>query len=85
MRCEHYFGAKQYLFVKSEYNERSSADSCVPQRVTAKTGRIHDLYHVCELDKIQMNRRTDGRTDNLQILFSPGCDQPLRDNYRKRI
>ncbi len=22
------------------------------------------------------------RTDNRQILFSPGCKQPLRDNYR---
>ncbi len=25
------------------------------------------------------------RTDNVQILFSPGCEQPLRDNYTEMI
>ncbi len=29
------------------------------------------------------NMEDGTRNDNMQILFSPGCDQPLRDNKNK--
>ena len=69
-------------------NERSSADSCVLQRIMTKT-ETKGIYNHLNGDpdsvcKQQIPDKTDTEygtgNDNVQILFSPGCEQPLRDN-----
>ncbi len=71
------------------FNEWSSADSCVSQRVMAKTETIEISNHPINLwtaagsgGQEHGNRTPETRhcTDIYQILFSPGCKAPLRDN-----
>ncbi len=85
----------EQLIMISIRNERSSADSCVSQRVNplAPLSIINFQFHICHalstsnwchVYKQQMPDKTETehgrRNDNMQILFSPGCEQPLRDN-----
>ncbi len=36
-------------------------------------------------DKTDMESEYGTRNDNVQLLFSPGCEQPLRDNKKKTV
>ena len=78
---------KRPVKIHITYNEwmvGSSPDSCVSQRVMTKTWKTeikgNSKYLIITL--WHRDTRTPGhRTDNMQILILPGCEQPLRDNY----